>query len=99
MHADTSYTCRALLLSTYNVPFSQVEKVFGFLNFFSRFPVPLSLEVIQSRLENNYYRSLEALKHDTTVMLSNAESFFGKNAKMSEKIERLSDWFTRTLSL
>lgn len=72
--------------------------VFGFLKFY-RFPVPLSLEVIQSRLENNYYRSLEALKHDITVMLSNAESFFGKNAKMSEKIENLSDWFTRTLSL
>ncbi|KAF5452268.1 hypothetical protein F2P56_027287 [Juglans regia] len=66
--------------------------------FTNRFPVPLSLEVIQARLENNYYRSLEALKHDISVMLSNAESYFGKNAEMSGKIERLSDWFTRTLS-
>ncbi|KAG6667993.1 PH-interacting protein [Carya illinoinensis] len=66
--------------------------------FTNRFPVPLSLEVIQARLENNYYRRLEALKHDMSVMLSNAKIYFGKNAEMSDKIERLSDWFTRTLS-
>lgn len=66
---------------------------------FYRFPVPLSLEVIQARLENKYYRSLEALKHDISVMLSNAKSYFGKNVDMLGKIEHLSDyWFTRTLS-
>jgi PH-interacting protein len=63
-----------------------------------RFPVPLSLEVIQSRLENNYYRSLEALKHDFEVVLSNAESHFEKNAELSIKMRRLSNWFVRALS-
>ncbi|KAI5574178.1 hypothetical protein BDE02_10G128100 [Populus trichocarpa] len=67
-------------------------------NFINRFPVPLSLEVIQSRLENNYYRSLEALKHDFEVVLSNAESHFEKNAELSIKMRRLSNWFVRALS-
>ncbi|KAJ6324663.1 hypothetical protein OIU76_011872 [Salix suchowensis] len=67
-------------------------------NFINRFPVPLSLEVIQSRLENNYYRSLEALKHDFEVILTNAESHFEKNAELIIKMRRLSNWFARTLS-
>ncbi|KAL7144369.1 hypothetical protein ABFS83_07G007100 [Erythranthe nasuta] len=67
-------------------------------NFINRFPVPLSLEVIQSRLEKNYYRRLESMKHDVRVMLSNAESFFGKNAELSVKIKRLSEWFRKTFS-
>ncbi|KAL0376369.1 UNVERIFIED_CONTAM: PH-interacting protein [Sesamum calycinum] len=53
---------------------------------------------IQSRLENNYYRSLEAMRHDVEVMLSNAESYFGKNAELSTKMKRLSEWFRKTLS-
>ncbi|KAF3456326.1 hypothetical protein FNV43_RR00976 [Rhamnella rubrinervis] len=61
------------------------------------FPVPLSLEVIQSRLENNYYRSVEALKHDFTVMLSNAETY-GNNSEILVRLKRLSDWFFRTIS-
>ncbi|GAV70868.1 WD40 domain-containing protein/Bromodomain domain-containing protein [Cephalotus follicularis] len=67
-------------------------------NFTNRFPVPLSLEVIQSRLDNNYYRSLEAVKHDIAVMLSNAETYFAKNAELSVKIRRQSDFISRTLS-
>ncbi|XP_057992634.1 uncharacterized protein LOC110633006 isoform X2 [Hevea brasiliensis] len=67
-------------------------------NFTNRYPVPFSLEVIQLRLENNYYRTLEAVKHDIEVMLSNAESYFGKNAEHSMKMRCLSDWFARTLS-
>lgn len=66
--------------------------------FVNRFPVPLTLEVIQSRLENNYYRNLEAMKHDISVMLSNAESYFERKADLTTKTRRLSDWFTRTLS-
>ena len=58
-----------------------------------RFAVPLSLEVILMRLENSYYRSLDAVKHDIKVMLSNAEIFFAKNAEVSKKIARLSEWF------
>ncbi|XP_044499284.1 bromodomain and WD repeat-containing protein 1-like isoform X2 [Mangifera indica] len=66
-------------------------------NFTNRFPVPFSLELIQSRLEHNYYRSLEAAKHDVSVMLSNGESYFGKNSDLSTKIRRLADWFERML--
>lgn len=64
----------------------------------NRFPVPLSLEVIELRLENNYYRSLDALEHDFEVMLSNAESYLGKNVELSTKLRRLSEWFQKNLS-
>ncbi|KAL5782167.1 hypothetical protein ACOSP7_007196 [Xanthoceras sorbifolium] len=67
-------------------------------NFTNRFPVPISIDVIQCRLENNYYRSLEAVKHDVSIMLSNADSYFSKNSDISTKIRRLSDWLMRTLS-
>ncbi|KAK4425942.1 PH-interacting protein [Sesamum alatum] len=77
---------------------NKLKQVSQKTNFINRFPVPLSLEVIQSRLENNYYRSLESMKHDVEVMLSNAESYFGKNADLSTKMKRLSEWFRKTLS-
>ncbi|KAL5996374.1 hypothetical protein ACLOJK_026451 [Asimina triloba] len=64
----------------------------------NRFPVPLSVEVIKRRLENNYYRSLEAIKHDMMVMLSNVQSYFGRNPELGSKMRRLSDWVNRTLS-
>lgn len=63
-----------------------------------RFPVPLCLEIIQERLQNDYYRSLEAWKHDFMVMLSNFESFVAKNEDMSKKIRRLWDWFNRNVT-
>uniref|UniRef100_A0A5B6ZS60 Putative bromodomain and WD repeat-containing protein 3 isoform X1 n=1 Tax=Davidia involucrata TaxID=16924 RepID=A0A5B6ZS60_DAVIN len=81
-----------------NYGVQKLKQVLQRSNFVNRFPVPLSLEAIQSRLENNYYRSLEAMKHDIAVMLSNAESYFGRNAELSTKMKRLSDWFRRTLS-
>ncbi|KAK2649656.1 hypothetical protein Ddye_017145 [Dipteronia dyeriana] len=68
------------------------------LDFLNRFAVPLFPEVILLRLEKNYYRSLEAVMDDIKVMLSNAESYFVKNAQLSAKMRRLSDWFTKTLS-
>lgn len=66
-------------------------------NFTNRFPVPLSLEVIQSRLENNYYRSLDAFKHDFQVMIANAQTHFSKNAELSAKVRNLSEWFKQRL--
>ncbi|CAN1281488.1 Bromodomain and WD repeat-containing protein 1 [Linum perenne] len=68
-------------------------------NFINRFPVPISLGLIKSRLENSYYRSLEAFRHDIQVMLLNAESYFGKNPEYSGKMKRLSEWFRRTIGL
>ncbi|KAK2394819.1 WD40 domain-containing protein [Trifolium repens] len=76
----------------------ELMKISNKSKFTNRFPVPLSIELIESRLENNYYRSLEALKHDASILLSNATSFFEKDAEMTTKIKRLSDWFARTLS-
>ncbi|KZV17019.1 bromodomain and WD repeat-containing protein 3 [Dorcoceras hygrometricum] len=76
---------------------NKLKQVSQKTQFINRFPVPLTLELIHSRLENNYYRSLEALKHDIEVMLLNAESYFGKNAELSTKMKHLSDWFRRTL--
>ncbi|KAF5455370.1 hypothetical protein F2P56_024959 [Juglans regia] len=65
-------------------------------DFSNRFPVPLYPELICSRLKNEYYRSLEAVKHDIMVMLSNAESYFS-HPELG-KMRRLSDWFKRKLS-
>jgi PH-interacting protein len=48
--------------------------------------------VIRARLHNDYYRTLEAVKHDAVVMLANAESYFSRSAEMTKKIRRLSDW-------
>ncbi|KAE8685834.1 bromodomain and WD repeat-containing protein 3-like isoform X4 [Hibiscus syriacus] len=67
-------------------------------NFTNRYPVPLSIDVIQCRLENNYYRTLEAVQHDIQVMLSNAESYFGRNKELLSKLKRLSEFFSRTFS-
>ncbi|XP_074566602.1 uncharacterized protein LOC141823239 [Curcuma longa] len=68
------------------------------LNFLNRFPVPLSLEVIKRRLENNYYRTVDAVKHDSDVMISNAEAHFIKSAEMKSKIKRLKESVKRTFS-
>ncbi|KAK4283700.1 hypothetical protein QN277_000625 [Acacia crassicarpa] len=76
----------------------ELSKVSNKSKFINRFPVPLTLELIHSRLENNYYRTLEALEHDMTVLLSNSSSFFEKDVELSAKIRRLSEWFTRTFS-
>ncbi|OVA02540.1 Bromodomain [Macleaya cordata] len=73
----------------------QISQKSEFLN---RFPVPLSLEVIQLRLENNYYRSLEAVVHDFNVMLSNVHSYFEKSGELAPKMKRLADWFNKTIS-
>ncbi|XVF72736.1 hypothetical protein PTKIN_Ptkin12aG0144300 [Pterospermum kingtungense] len=66
--------------------------------FLNRFPVPLYPDLIRLRLESNYYRNLEALKHDINIMLSNAETYFVRSAHLSSKMRRLSDSFAKTLS-
>ncbi|ESQ32349.1 hypothetical protein EUTSA_v10003509mg [Eutrema salsugineum] len=77
----------------------KLNQTVGNSSYTNRFPVPLSLEVIRSRLENNYYRSVEALRHDVAVMVSNAETYFGRNKSVAAKITHLSKWFDRTLPL
>lgn len=58
------------------------------------FPVQISIEVIKRRLENNYYRTVEAVKNDASTMVSFAESYFGKigDQTNSNRIHRLRKW-------
>ncbi|CAJ2629040.1 unnamed protein product [Trifolium pratense] len=67
--------------------------------FSNRFPVTFYPELIQLRLQNDYYRNVECVKHDIMVMLSNAEDFFTvtKNFKQQSKVKRISEWFRRKL--
>ncbi|XP_019428466.1 PREDICTED: bromodomain and WD repeat-containing protein 3-like isoform X1 [Lupinus angustifolius] len=69
--------------------------------FSNRFPVQLYPELIQTRLKNDYYRRVEAIKHDIMVMLSSAEEYFrmSKNAHYSTMVRRMSVWFRRKLDM
>ncbi|XP_047090292.1 LOW QUALITY PROTEIN: PH-interacting protein-like [Lolium rigidum] len=71
----------------------RLDTVAGKPDFINRFPVQFSIELIRARLHNNYYRTLEAVKHDARVMLANADSYFSK----STEIRRLSDWIQDNL--
>ncbi|KAL8232778.1 hypothetical protein R6Q57_002556 [Mikania cordata] len=68
------------------------------LDFINRFPVPLTLEIIELRINNFYYRSIEAMKHDIKVMLTNSGAYFVKHAEMTMKVKRLSELFEKELS-
>ncbi|KAL6645709.1 hypothetical protein ACP70R_017317 [Stipagrostis hirtigluma subsp. patula] len=74
----------------------KLDKVAEKSDFTNRFPVQFSIEVIKTRLENNYYRTLEAVQHDATVMVANAESYFSKSTEMTKKIRKLSEWVEQT---
>ncbi|KAF5931439.1 hypothetical protein HYC85_032312 [Camellia sinensis] len=74
---------------------NQVARKSDFIN---RFPAPLSPEVIESRLKNKYYRSLEAVQHDITMMMKNAREYFVFDSQFTAKLARLSEWFSRKLS-
>ncbi|CAL0320874.1 unnamed protein product [Lupinus luteus] len=67
--------------------------------FSNRFPVQFYPELIQTRLKNDYYRRVEAVKHDIMVMLSSAEEYYtvSKNVQFSTMVRRMSDWFRRKL--
>ncbi|TQD80063.1 hypothetical protein C1H46_034348 [Malus baccata] len=66
-------------------------------DFCNSFPVQLYPELIQSRLENDYYRSLEAVKHDIMVMMSNAQHYFKRN-ELQARIKHISKRFKKKLS-
>ncbi|XP_047969785.1 PH-interacting protein [Salvia hispanica] len=61
-------------------------------DFVNRFVVPLSPELIKSRIENDYYRNTKAVEHDVEVMIENAELYFPRNPKVMKKMNRLSNW-------
>lgn len=75
-----------------------LEQVSQKPDFLNRFPVPLSPNVVRSRLTNNYYRNVEAVKHDINVMVSNALSYFSKNTEHFRKMKKMAESFERTLS-
>ncbi|KAM1504011.1 hypothetical protein EV1_000173 [Malus domestica] len=54
-------------------------------------------ELIQSRLENDYYTSLEAVKHDIMVMMSNAQHY-RKRKELQARIKHISKRFKKKLS-
>ncbi|KAF3322688.1 bromodomain and WD repeat-containing protein 3-like protein [Carex littledalei] len=66
--------------------------------FINRFPVQISIEVIKSRLENNYYRTVEAVKNDASTMVSIAESYFPKIGDLANRIHRLKEWIENIFS-
>lgn len=77
---------------------SRLNQIAKRSDFQNRFAVPLSPALIELRLKNSYYRSFVAVKHDINVMLSNAKSYFEKNAEVTDQIRRLSEWFSKTFS-
>lgn len=60
--------------------------------------VPISPEIIKSRVENDYYRSAKAMEHDVEVMRENAESYFQSNPEIMKKMGRLSNCFADIFS-
>ncbi|KAL6184879.1 hypothetical protein ACLB2K_046278 [Fragaria x ananassa] len=70
-----------------------VQKV----DFCNSFPVPLFPELIEARLRNDYYRSLEAVKHDITQMLENGRHYFKRN-ELQARIKHISKWFKKKIS-
>ncbi|KAK9684998.1 hypothetical protein RND81_10G248400 [Saponaria officinalis] len=73
----------------------QLEKVSHKPDFLNGVPVPLSPDVIRSRLKHNYYRTKDAVKHDINVMMLNARSYFSKNAEILRNLRRTSQQFER----
>ncbi|KAE8815897.1 Retrovirus-related Pol polyprotein from transposon TNT 1-94 [Hordeum vulgare] len=70
----------------------KLDTAAGKSDFINRFPVQFSIEVIRARLQSDYYRTLEAVKHDVSVMLANAKSYFSNSCEMTKKIRKLSEW-------
>ncbi|KAF6143340.1 hypothetical protein GIB67_001284 [Kingdonia uniflora] len=94
--AELEQSRRSIKRDYYGI--QKLKQVWQKSDFYNRFPVPLTFETINSRLENNYYRTLEAVKHDFGVMLGNAESYFGKSMELGTKLKQLSKWFDETMS-
>ncbi|KAM6558873.1 hypothetical protein CsatA_028112 [Cannabis sativa] len=76
----------------------QLNQVVRKSDFCNRVAVPFCPELIKSRLRNNYYRSLEAVKKDMSVIFENAKDYF-KQKELLNKIVHLSERFTRKLSI
>ena len=47
-------------------------------------PLPMSLLIIQARLENNYYRHRQAVRTDAELIASNADVFNGSRSAIAK---------------
>ncbi|GLC33664.1 hypothetical protein PLESTM_000098000 [Pleodorina starrii] len=61
-------------------------------------PLPMSLELIEQRLDNSFYRSLAAVLHDLDTLVSNAERFNGADSALSQRAREMRLHFTAALT-
>ena len=50
--------------------------------------LPMSLLIIQARLQHQYYRQPDALKHDAQLLASNAVAFNGQGSSIARLAQR-----------
>ena len=50
--------------------------------------LPMSLLIIQARLQHRYYRQADALKHDALLLASNAVAFNGQGSSIARLAQR-----------
>lgn len=50
--------------------------------------LPMALLIIQARLENRYYRTALAVKHDARLLAANAATFNGAGSSIARLAER-----------
>ncbi|XP_047315948.1 bromodomain and WD repeat-containing protein 3-like [Impatiens glandulifera] len=107
LYPHIDYETRDKLLSCFNYLNESINQDhYGILklrnvarksDYMNGFSVPLSLDLINFRLREDYYRRLEAVKHDINVALSNAYSYFRKDTRLTAKLRSLSKWFSEQL--
>lgn len=70
--------------------FRALAKLLHKPDFLSKTLVPLSLDIIRERLNNNYYRSLDALQHDIQLLATNVQNYLFDD-ELTFKVQRLAD--------
>ncbi|KAL5700262.1 hypothetical protein ACHQM5_025733 [Ranunculus cassubicifolius] len=66
-------------------------------DFLNRFPVAVSFDLIEARLANKYYRSLESVEHDFEVMTTNAQVYFEGDTEFTKRMTRLMKYLRQKL--
>ncbi|GFR48990.1 hypothetical protein Agub_g11009, partial [Astrephomene gubernaculifera] len=61
-------------------------------------PLPLGLDVVQKRLQDSFYRSLAAVRHDVDTIVSNAERFNGADSLVAQRAREMRLHFTAALT-
>ena len=66
---------------------SLIECVEAVLYYNQIVELPMSLLIIQARLQNYYYRQPAALRHDAQLLASNARNFNGEGGEIAQLAE------------